>query len=475
MHADDGRDPLQEWLDQQVRPLPPPPGTFTLIKARARRRKLRNLTVTVVSAAAVAAAAVIAAPDVLSLHLTPSSTGSQAAAQGRPTVSRASSPAPLGSATRDTPVQPTAGAALPAAGPSGPVPAHFQPSSVTFDSPQAGWVIGQAGTPGQCANANADICTSIAHTGNAGKTWQGGPAPSTTGPRGSAGVSGIRFLDGTNGWAYGPELWATHDAGLTWTRIDTHGQRVTALETVSGRAYALFATCSGTSAVSFATNCTSFTLMTAAASSDTWTPAGGPTSGLADGGRATSAALALSGSAGYLLAPDGTIYSGPIGGTWEPAGTAPCRPGTAQSDGSPAAAGLALVSTGQLALACDGPTATSAPEISTSDDGGHSWTRSAAAWNLQDFGVMTSLAAAPDGGLVLATTRGLYVLPAGGARWQATSASGTKAPPGGFTYVGMTTNFQGVAVPADMSLSEIWMTFDSGLTWAPATSITPGN
>ncbi len=39
----------------------------------------------------------------------------------------------------------------------------------------------------------------------------------------------------------------------------------------------------------------------------------------------------------------------------------------------------------------------------------------------------------------------------------------------------MTTDDQGVAVPADTSLHEIWMTTDGGVTWAPAASITPGS
>lgn len=471
MHADDDRDPLDRWLEQQVRPLPPPPGTFELIKVRARRRKLRTLAVAVASAAAVAAAAVIAAPNVLSLHLVPSSTGSPAAQAGPSQVTNGSH-SPQGTARRDVAPAPSA---PPSAGLSGPVPANFQPSSVTFDSPQAGWVIGQAGTPGHCANANPDICTSVARTGNAGRTWQGAPAPSTTGPSGPAGVSGIRFLDGTNGWAFGPELWATHDGGATWTRIDTYGQRVTGLETARGRAYALFATCSGTSAAGFAANCTSFTLMTAAADSDAWVPAGGSTNRLASDGGSASAVIALSGSAGYLLAPDGTIYSGPIGGSWQPAGTAPCRPGPPQASGAPGSAWLALVSQARLAIACGGLSAASPPQISVSGNGGASWTRSAAAWGIGDVGTATSLAAAPDGTLVLATTRGLYALAAGGSQWQATSAAGARAPRGGFSFVGMTTDAQGVAVPALAALHEIWMTFDGGQTWTPATPVTPGN
>jgi len=38
----------------------------------------------------------------------------------------------------------------------------------------------------------------------------------------------------------------------------------------------------------------------------------------------------------------------------------------------------------------------------------------------------------------------------------------------------MTDDEQGVAVPADTSLHQIWMTSDDGASWAPATSIVTG-
>ena len=79
----------------------------------------------------------------------------------------------------------------------------------------------------------------------------------------------------------------------------------------------------------------------------------------------------------------------------------------------------------------------------------------------------------PDGTLTLAAGNGIYVLPAGAAQWK--QASVANAPAGGFSYVGMTTNDQGVALPANSSLHEIWMTFDVGQTWAARTPITPGN
>ena len=44
--------------------------------------------------------------------------------------------------------------------------------------------------------------------------------------------------------------------------------------------------------------------------------------------------------------------------------------------------------------------------------------------NLSDFGVTTSLAAAPNGTLTLATSTGIYYLPSSGERWQPSSAAG---------------------------------------------------
>jgi hypothetical protein len=440
-------DPLESWLSRDVRPLPPPPGTFELITRRARRRKLRKLSVTVVSTAAVAVAAVFAVPSVFSLHMTPSTENGSVAANGT-TQAATGTPQPDGTATRERespriPASPSAVRPTPA----GPVPANFQPVSVTFVSANTGWAIGQAGTPGHCAT---QYCTSIVRTSSAGLRWAGIPAPETGPASGRWGVSGIRFLDGVNGWAFGPELWATHDSGNTWHQVSTGGKRVTDLETAGDRAYALFALCTGGTATNGA-GCTSYTLMTTTARTDNWAPVGAATSGVGGGGAATSAVLALTGSAGYLVAPDGTLYSGPQGSPWGRAGTVPCQPGTQ----------FALVNSAHLAVACPPLANTSAPRVFTSDDSGATWTARSAGWPGTGTVVMTSLTAAPDGTLVLATKDGTSVLPDGASQWK--TASGT--PAGGFSYVGMTTDTQGVAVPADASAHEIWMTFDGGAAW----------
>src|SRR5262249_19860056 len=155
--------------------------------------------------------------------------------------------------------------------------------------------------------------------------------------------------------AFGPELWVTHDAGKTWAKVDTNGQRVTDLETAGNRVYALFARCaapgSGGSAGSgaFAGDCTSYTLMTSGASRDQWSRASGATSGLTNAGAAASGMIALYGTTGYLAAPDGSLYSGSLGGAWQWAGTLPCQPGAPTASGLPGEAQLALASPPTLA------------------------------------------------------------------------------------------------------------------------------
>lgn len=514
MPGNDEREPLEGWLDQRIQPLPPPPGTFELINRRSRRRRLRRAAVTVASGAAVTAGLLVAATNPALLRLSPPAESGQAVA-GASSPGAGSSPVngisqPNGSGRLETSPPASSSPAGPRSPSPGPVPADFAPSSVTFVSPTRAWVIGQAGVPGSCYNGN--ICTSIAWTPDGGRTWHGQPAPVAGAPGGPNGVSGIRFLDGVSGWAFGPELWSTHDAGNNWHAVDTFGQRVTDLETAGNRAYALFANCSGASGGGFAADCTSFTLMTSPAGSDAWQPAGPETSDLRGGG---SAELQLAGDDGYLLAPDGTVYSGAPGGTWTRAGTAPCEPGAPQSDGSPSGALLAAIGPGHLALACAGSSSPAA--VFTSGDGGSDWTRSSAvlspdaaqdstrstpepspstagpespepsapepappagssspaesastATYVSGTGKPTYLAASPDGTLVLATTNGIYSLAPGASQWRpAATASGDGLPGGGFSYVGMTSGSDGVALPADTSLHEIWITSDGGRTWTP--------
>ena len=459
----DPRDDIDTWLHAQVEPLSPPPGTFERIRKQARRRKARRVLVSAVSAGAAASVIVLAVvalprvvPSVLHMKSNPASNNSaaghplaSASAHARSYPAASSTPTPDGTASRSV-----------SAGPP-PVPINFAATSVTFVSQGTGWVIGQAGTPGHCYSGK--ICTSMARTDNAGRTWYGLHAPLTGPPDGGTGVSQIRFLEGVNGWAFGPALWATHNSGQSWTAVPLGGRRVLSLETVGSQAFAVVARCTGTGA-DFATGCTEFWLYSTPARSDNWTQVPGTGSVSVAAGSASSATIVLTGTQGYWYTPTDTLLSGPVaqGMSWSAAGTSalPCTPGAPQPDGRPSGGQLAASGPTDLALACPGsaqPGGGQQEIIYVSPDGGQSWRQQG---TLTIDGTATSLAA--DGSVMaLATTHCIDVSSNGGATWR----TAHHGPAGGFSYVGLTSAAQGVAVPADPGQHAVWFSYNGARTW----------
>jgi hypothetical protein len=465
-HNDGAGDRIDTWLGEPVAPLLPPQGAFDQIRGRARRRKIRQVGM---SAAGVAVLVVVgvAVPRLIIPHLSPNpptAIGRTQQPRSHPPTQPTLTPGSR-EATGSTPLKTTP----PATPRLAPAPPNFQPASVTFVGTAAGtatgWVIGQAGTPGHCGPPKAYVCTSIARTDDAGGSWHGVPAPVTGAPNGSRGVGQIRFLTPGDGWAFGPELWATHDGGAHWTRIPTHGMRVVALETSGGRAFAVWARCDG-GLLGLAAGCTDFSLYSAAATSDSWSKVPGAT-GLSLGSAVSSASLVLSGGQVHLFAPDGEVLSGPATGGRMIAATsggtpahAPCTPGVGQRGGQPTQALLASTGNG-LILLCPSTAIGDAQHkaLYYSADGGTTWQPEGTA---PRTGIATSLAGTPDGGVVLATDQGIQTSAHPGSTWR---AAGDTSLPGGFTYVGMTTNTQGIAIPAQQSLHSVWFTFDGGHHW----------
>jgi hypothetical protein len=457
----DRRDDVDAWLSERIEPLPPPPGTFDLIKRRARRRKYRRLAITAGTAAVIVAAAVTV-PQVVNLPvLNPNRTAAPVAGAGHSNSAQSATSGALGtgqasvSASSAVPVPP-------------PVPGNFRPTSVTFVGTRTGWVIGQALTPGHCAS---QFCTSLARTNDAGKTWAGVPAPMAGPADGASGLSQIRFLNLKDGWAYGPQLYATRTAGKTWAQVDTGGLRVTALETVGDRVFAVWASCTG-DGPAYAVNCTRFTLYSASATGGTWAPVGASTTGLTNGAASEAAQLVLTGSRGYLLAPGGELYSGPVDGSgpWTRVSSlvASCPVGPARGNGQPTGALLGAVNARDLLLACVSASSGTSPSVSTqqkfvysSKNGGMSWAQMTTA---PAAGVAFGLAASPTESVMLATDQGIDLLPAGEMSWRTADVRGG-APAGGFRYIGMTTDEQGIALPADPSAGTVWFTFDGGQSW----------
>ncbi|HEV3288909.1 MAG TPA: sialidase family protein [Streptosporangiaceae bacterium] len=455
----DPRDRLENWLTEPVRPMLPRPGTFEQVSQDARRRRTRRAVLSAAGAAAVVVVAAVVIPQVA----IPALEGGQ-----NPPVNAAHG--------TSAPVRPTPAASTPAASPTPtPSPASTPPPatgtvppplSVTFVGSYTGWVLGQTRPAGQCDLAAAAPCLALERTDSSGTSWRPAGAPPAHGPDGATGASQVRFLNRSDGWAFGPQLWATHDSGRTWSQIATGGLRVTALETRGTQVFAVWAHCTG-AGPRFAAHCTGFAVYSSPAGSNNWAPVPGASAGPAAGQAGGSATLMLTGSTAYLLLPDGSLLAGPpTGAAWPAAGRAatPCRPGPPQAGGQPSGALLSVNGTASLVLLCTGPSGggQQARTLYTSGDGGRSWQRTGTA---PAAGTATSLSGSLSGTLVLATSLGIQISANGGGSW---TAAGGALPAGGFGYVGMTTASQGFAIPADPGQHAIWFTYDGGQTWAPS-------
>jgi hypothetical protein len=471
---------LDDWLARDVQPLAPPPGTFERIRHRARRRKLNQALLAGAGAVLVLAGGVLipaAATGVLSGPAAP-----RPAAAGSPTRPAGPSSAPATSAPASQSPNPEPGAggsALSATTSGDPVPAGFQPVSITMISGSIGAVIGQAGTPGHCGPPVADDCTSLAGTSDDGASWYGVSAPVTGPPDGATGVGQLRFLNLSDGWAFGPQLYATADGGRTWTAVSTGDGRVTGLEAAGDRAFVVVGFCQGQDAAAFESDCRGYTLYSIVAGSTTLVPvpvtAPGGALGLGDQQNVTPT-LAIAGDpgnpdggTGYLLGPTGDILRGSVGGgAWTYVGKAPCSPNLASTDGVPSA--QLAAGPGSLLLNCEGAgsglfkstNGTQVKELWASATGA-TWTRVSAP---PTAGGANSLARSGTGAVLLATSAGLFYAPADTGPWAAAAVTGG-VPAAGFSYVGMTSDTNGVALPVNAALGEVFITQDGGRTWVP--------
>ena len=211
--------------------------------------------------------------------------------------------------------------------------------------------------------------------------------------------------------------------------------------------------------------------MTATTGSDNWTPVAGVPANLTEtSGPTDLAAIELTGTTGYLVAPDGTLYAGPLDGTaWHRVTSLPCAPGTQLLT----PAGVTPSGAQRLAMVCTAlPAGTTS--VYLSQDGGSTWTQQAGVVSLPAATTRAeSLTALPDGTLVLAALAissppsggGIYLLSPGATQWQPAQLSDPSGLDRGFTYVGMTSATQGVALGGDLNLHAIWMTTDGGKTW----------
>jgi hypothetical protein len=343
---------------------------------------------------------------------------------------------------------PAAVTTVPQAGPpGGPVPKGFTPVSVTFVSLRTGWVLGTA----PCASPP---CTSLLRTNDGGKTWVGLPAPRTPLSQGlNPGVREVRFANLLDGWAFGPELWATHDGGGHWHRITlngvTAGSPVMALEAASGLVHAAVI------------DAGVVRIETSPAHQDGWTAS--PTTMPTGAGPVPSPQIVLQGTTGWLLENDRTVVSGArlVQGRWVP-WQPPCS-----AAGGPAT--LAASSATAMVAVCDegvwtGPAI--AVRVYASNDGGTTF-HQVATLTPTPSSVMLVASPSPQTIVVGVYTNQLMLKASfdGGATWKTVAHA---QQPGSWADLGFTSPTQGVAVLSSTATqATLLMTLDGGQTWNP--------
>ena len=437
-------EPAPERLVERVAAIPERTPT-------GRRRSAWRVAAAVAAAAVLvlaASVAILTRPEAASpIGAAPASTASPPPAAVSPSTAAVSSPSPVAS------VGPAGGA----------VPTGFRAVAVTFASPDLGWVLGTS----TCATPP---CTAILRTSDGGHTWVQIPAPRTpisqwpVQPGTSPGVTGLRFADALDGWAFGPDLWATHDGGATWRQLTiagvSAGAAVEALETSAGSVHAvLYDVGSGGSWARIATS---------PAGTDAWTLSA--TKVEIGAGPVPQAQLVLQGNTGWMIEVDRTVVGGArlVNGAWV-SWTPPCS-----SVLGPAV--LAASSPSDLVASCDGgiwgpaPTTQQQGEhLYVSHDGGVSFSEVPGSVPISD---PPTVATAGQAVIAVAGSLGQSQGPAIATTFDAGQSWATfrLQPNEWVTYLGFTTPTQGVAIAqAGGQGGSLLMTRDGGHTWSTIT------
>lgn len=282
-------------------------------------------------------------------------------------------------------------------------------------------------------------------------------------------VGHILFASKSDGWAFGPGLWSTHNGGATWRRLGTHGMRVTSMAAAGGRVIATFLA----TAAQQRHGAPSFRGFSSPARTDAFRPipSANPLQGTF---LATTVSAVTQGAAGYIAAigqvkgNPGFIVSlllaGPADGSapWQPRVLpVPCRAG---------AFGLAIAAApgGHIALACGGEpgAGNQLKHAYLSANGGRTWKR---VTSPPVAGYLGALSLTATGTIMLSGGRSaVYISTDGGKTWHTSpSLNLNKGALSDGLIATMITSRFGFVIEANIYDRHIWFTRNGGATWAP--------
>lgn len=452
---------LRDVLHSRALSITPDVDAIDRIHAGARRRQRRQQ----VAVSGGAALAVIAVA-VTGITLRPTHhNGSQLAggpsstspSVSTPTASKAPSPVPSTVAPSSNTFTATGPAVTtPATIPAGGTPpADFVPLSVTAVNANTYWVLGHA----PCAQGS---CVGVAKTTDGGKTFTevGAPASSVvpdaltnTDVFSGDTISDIRFVNASDGWAFGGGLWQTTDGGQHWAQYSDQSLpifgSVQKLAVASGRVWAIAFT-------NKAGGTPQYGLFTATYPGGKWTVAqqpfvafGAPEPMLAVQGK-TVTVIGTDFSTGKpigLRSTDGQTFS------TLPTGL-PCTstPGEPEQL-SPTPKGLWL--------ACPSFTGTIGG-VYFSPDFGRSWQVASSTLDVRAQPV--AIGGVDDKSAIVATGGKLLRVNADGS----TASVSTPSVPSSteFAFIGFTTAQDGFAIPVVNGTRQLWRTTDGGAHWS---------
>ena len=278
----------------------------------------------------------------------------------------------------------------------------------------------------------------------------GAVAPDATGRIPADGVTSVLFADEQDGWAYGPGLWATHDGGATWQRVDTAGRAVRMMAASGGQVLASLESCDPADSACDGPQAAG--VETSPASRDAWRPVSG----------AAGEVRTVRAGTGYAVSPgvgqygtDVSMFTGPADGSarWV-SRRLPCQPG---------AIALTAVTASRLLLACAllgaHPATTS---LYASSDAGVHWTRFAVLGLFDGAGAIEQTA---DGTVLVAGIYdGVELSRDGGRTWtKPATVDGSLSVQGGGPLAADLVTSQDGYVLGD--LGPLWITRDAGRTW----------